>query len=163
MLYIQQSCRNIMMPISQLVVLVSYNFWVQLFHPDLPHQRGFKEKEEKRGKLEGQDYSRKAKDSTSGSTRIHEGKMASLNIKERLSTCRCVLNYKPRQMFNICLIFRMCTLNIISLKEGRNLFLACCIYPQYPLNYPQLPVSDMLIGWRYGIEGRLCLLQIKAI
>lgn len=36
-----------MMPISQLLVLVSYNFWVQLVRSDLPHKTGLKEKEEK--------------------------------------------------------------------------------------------------------------------
>lgn len=41
------------MPISQFVVLVSYNFWVQLVHSDLPHNTG-KKREEKgeKGKLE---------------------------------------------------------------------------------------------------------------
>lgn len=37
-----------MMPISQLVVLVSYNFWVQLVHSDFPHKTGLKEKEEEK-------------------------------------------------------------------------------------------------------------------
>lgn len=35
-----------MMPVSQLVVLVSYNFWVQLVRSDLPHERRLKENEE---------------------------------------------------------------------------------------------------------------------
>lgn len=45
-LHIQQPRWNAMMPVSQLVVLVSYNFWVQLVRPDLPQERRFKEKEE---------------------------------------------------------------------------------------------------------------------
>ena len=38
-----------MVPISQLVVLVSYNFWVQLVRSDFPHKTGLKKKEEEKG------------------------------------------------------------------------------------------------------------------
>lgn len=103
MLHIQQSSRNIMMPISQLVVLVSYNFWVQLFHSDLPHQRGFKEKEEKRWKV--RTVAEKQKIVQVEAQGYMKEKWHHRILKKRLSTCRCVLNCKPRQMFNIGLIF----------------------------------------------------------
>lgn len=40
-----------MMPVSQLVVLVSYNFWVQLVQSDLPREKGLKKRREQ-GKVE---------------------------------------------------------------------------------------------------------------
>lgn len=42
-----------MMPVSQLVVLVSYNFWVQLVGSDLGHWRGLRETGEKQSEQEG--------------------------------------------------------------------------------------------------------------
>lgn len=45
-LHIQQPRWDVMMPVSQLVVLVSYNFWVQLVGSDLGHWRRFKDRRE---------------------------------------------------------------------------------------------------------------------
>lgn len=68
-----------------------------------------------------------------------------------------------RQISGIYFFLRKSTLNKShKRKESKILLLAGLLLPTIPPNYQQLPVSDTLIGWGSGSEGRLCLLQIKS-
>lgn len=86
-----------MMPVSQLVVLVSYNFWVQLvcsfFAP------------EDRIKRERRENSWKVKIVAEKITQEE----AQGEMKGKIAIAGCVLNYRLRQMCNICPFFGKCT------------------------------------------------------
>lgn len=60
LLHVECACRNTVVPVSQLVVLLSHNLWVRFVHPNTPkrHRKG--------GEMEGRKEGRRKKGEDTG-------------------------------------------------------------------------------------------------
>lgn len=63
LLHVECACRNTVVPVSQLVVLLSHNLWVRFVHPNTPKDTGkegrWREGRRKKGDDTGEQTGRK--------------------------------------------------------------------------------------------------------